>query len=107
MGVCGALWPDGTAPDGRPITCQLEREGHNPYHHAWWHELHVKPGKPFGDARFTWHTTLGLAVAANAGPMNPTTRIYDVDEEGQPLYESVPHPTHVMLAEARPTRRTK
>ena len=105
MTTCGQLWPDAPADDGQPVTCHLEVEGHNPYHHAWWAELHGLEG----DARITWHTAFALTLTdAVAGPLTPTSRVkgHVVDEDGQAhlLHEVIPHPTHVLLHDNMPDK---
>lgn len=103
--LCGAVWPDHPADDRQPITCHLPVEGHNPYHHRWWYELH--DGRE-GAGAIAWHTTLGLTVAERAGALTPTTIVkgHHVDEEGHrhPVHEVVLHPTHAMLQDNLPDK---
>lgn len=74
MSMCGALWPDARAPDGRPVTCHLDA-GHGGFHHRWDHENHVKPGEPFGDGCYTWHTELALTLTAGKYLKPSTVRV--------------------------------
>lgn len=111
MTVCGQLWPDHLWDDGRPVTCHLQVEDHNPIWHCWWHELHVEDGQEFGDGRIAWHTAFALTITDNAGPLTPTKRIkaWHTDEEGHkhPLHEVVAHPMNRTLRRNLPPKPAK
>lgn len=88
--ICGELWPDAPAPDGRPVTCHLP-DGHGGLWHRWDHENHVKPGEDFADGMIAWHTEVAKKLAVGIGPTVRETGASDL------THEVVHHPTHVML----------
>lgn len=105
--VCGALWPDEPAPDGRPITCHLDK-GHGGFYHRWDDENHVQPGEDFGDGHVEWPTTLGqIAMAGKVMTPIVVERLSVINE--RPITHVVEfHPTHVMLhanVPPKPVRR--
>ena len=105
-GLCGQPWPDEPAPDGRPVTCHLDK-GHGGLWHYWWHELHVAPGEPFGDGSIGWHTDLGLALIGDK-ELTPSLVKLEVPYPGPDgfmvTHAVVPHPVHVTLRENLPDK---
>lgn len=96
--ICGEVWPDEKAPDGRDVTCHLQA-GHGGFWHSWWHQIHTGETS---DGAIQWPTALHGAVTANAGPMTPTLR--RIDHIPGVTHEVVPHPAHVMLHSHRPAK---
>lgn len=93
--ICGELWPDALSPEGDPVTCHLEVEGHGP-HHRWFHHSWQQEG----DAAIAWHTEFGKKISVGIGPTVRETGASDI------THEVVHHPTHVMLQNNLPAKPT-
>ncbi|HEY5201652.1 MAG TPA: hypothetical protein VIJ31_12180 [Acidothermaceae bacterium] len=103
--LCGDLFPDEPAPDGKPITCHLD-QNHGGLWHSWWHELHVGNGESFGAGNFAWPTTLGYAAMGDE-PLAPSVvrlALPFVGPHGLVTHEVVQHPKMAMLHANKPAK---